>query len=65
MPNYYASTQQSIAPRRSVALFAFLAMAMVVVSYLVIVLLALACVYLPYLALTSTESPPAQLAFWP
>jgi heat shock protein HtpX len=61
MPNYYASTQPRIAPRRSVALFAFLAMAMVVVSYIVIVLLALACVYLPYLAFTSTESPPAQL----
>jgi heat shock protein HtpX len=61
MPNYYASTHERIAPRRSVALFAFLAMAMVVVSYIVVVLLALACVYLPYLALASTESPPAQL----
>jgi heat shock protein HtpX len=61
MPNYYASMHERIAPRRSVALFAFLAIAMVVVSYIVILLLAIACVYLPYLALTSMESPPAQL----
>jgi len=44
-----------------VALFALLAITMVVVSYLVIVLLAIACVYLPYLAFTSAEHPPAQL----
>jgi heat shock protein HtpX len=61
MPNYCASMHERIAPRRSVALFAFLAIAMVVVSYIVILLLAIACVYLPYLALTSMESPPAQL----
>ena len=61
MPNYYASMRERIAPRRSVALFAFLAIAMVVVSYIVIPLLAIACVYLPYLALTSLPSPPAQL----
>lgn len=61
MPTYYATSQRAIAPRRSVALFALLAITMVVVSYLVIVLLAVACVYLPYLAFTSTEHPPAQL----
>src|SRR5580704_5970173 len=61
MPNFYASAEQRIAPRRSVALFALLAITMVVVSYVVIVLLAAACVYLPYLAFTSTEHPPAQL----
>jgi heat shock protein HtpX len=61
MPNFYASAEQKIAPRRSVALFALLAITMVVVSYVVIVLLAAACVYLPYLAFTSTEHPPAQL----
>jgi hypothetical protein len=61
MPNYYASRHGRIAPRRSVALFAFLAIAMVVVSCIVILLLAIACVYLPYLALASMESPPAQL----
>jgi hypothetical protein len=36
-------------------------MAMVVVSYTVIVLLALACLYLPGLAFAITESPPVQL----
>ena len=61
MPNFYGSAEQKIAPRRSVALFALLAITMVVVSYVVIVLLAVACVYLPYLAFTSTEHPPAQL----
>jgi heat shock protein HtpX len=61
MPNYYASAEQKIAPRRSVGLFALLAITMVVVSYVVIVLLAVACVYLPCLAFTSMEHPPAQL----
>jgi Zn-dependent protease with chaperone function len=61
MPDYYASTQERIAPRQSVALFALLAIVMVVVSYILIVLLAIACVYLPYLAFTSAEHPPAQL----
>jgi hypothetical protein len=61
MPNYYASMHARTAPRRSVALFALLAIAMVVVSYIVILFLAIACVYLPFLALTSWESPPAQL----
>lgn len=61
MPNFYDGAEQKIAPRRSVALFALLAITMVVVSYIVIVLLAIACVYLPYLAFTSTEHPPAQL----
>jgi heat shock protein HtpX len=64
MPNFYASTRQKIAPRRSVALFAFLAIAMVVVSYIVIVVLAVVCVYLPYLAFTSAEHPPAQLGLF-
>jgi heat shock protein HtpX len=64
MPTYYASTGQKIAPRRSVALFALLAVVMVAVSYVVIVLLAIACVYLPYLALTSAEHPPAQLGLF-
>ena len=61
MPNYYASTEQKIAPRRSVALFALLAIVMVWLSYVVIVLLAAAFVYLPYLAFTNMEHPPAQL----
>src|SRR5438034_11729905 len=46
----------TIAPRRSVALFALLAILMVIASYVVIVALAAACVYLPYLALTSTTN---------
>ena len=61
MPNRYAGARQRITPRRSVALFAVLAIVMVVVSYIVIVLLAIACIYLPYLAFTSAEHPPAQL----
>ena len=44
----------TIAPRRSVALFAILAILMVIASYIVIVALAAACVYLPYLVLTTT-----------
>lgn len=55
-----------IAPRRSVALLALLAITMVITSYAVVILLAAACVYLPYLILTNaesvTESLPAQLA---
>src|SRR6202045_4792728 len=61
MATLYASAEKKISPRRSVALFALLAITMVVISYVVIVLLAVACVYLPYLAFTSTEHPPAQL----
>ena len=61
MANYYASARQRIAPRRSVALFALLAMAMVFVSYAVILVLAAACVYLPYLVWTKSESQPIQL----
>lgn len=52
----------AIAPRRSLALFAFLAVLMMIGSYILVVLLAAACVYLPYLVLTNVESPPAQLA---
>src|SRR3984957_4959840 len=61
MATLYASAEKKISPRRSVALFALLAITMVVISYVVIVLLAVAFVYLPYLAFTSTEHPPAQL----
>jgi Zn-dependent protease with chaperone function len=42
-------------------LFALLAIVMVIVSYILIVLLAIACVYLPYLAFTNLEHPPGQL----
>jgi len=46
----------TIAPRRSVALFALLAVLMVIASYAVILALAAACVYLPYLLLTNISS---------
>jgi len=46
----------TIAPRRSVALFALLAVVMVIASYAVILALAAACVYLPYLLLTTVNS---------
>lgn len=52
-----------IAPKRSVALFALLAILMVIASYIVIVMLAAACVYLPYLILTSTINFQAVVLF--
>jgi heat shock protein HtpX len=51
----------SIAPRRSAVLFAPLAILMVVASYILVILLSAACVYLPYLALSASEFPPMQL----
>ena len=42
-----------IPPRRSLAFFASLAMLMVAVSYLFILVLAAACVYLPWLVITN------------
>ena len=50
------SSAIEIPRRRSLALFALLAMAMVVVSYLFILALAVVCVYLPWLALQSTTN---------
>jgi heat shock protein HtpX len=50
------STPVTIPPRRSLAFFAFLAMLMVVGSYIVIVLLAAACVYLSWLAVTNLSN---------
>jgi heat shock protein HtpX len=46
-----------IRPRRSMAFFAVLAILMVIASYLFVFALAAACVYLPYLALSLSESP--------
>ena len=46
-----------IRPRRSMAFFAVLAILMVIASYLFVLALAAACVYLPYLALSLSESP--------
>jgi Zn-dependent protease with chaperone function len=45
-----------IRPRRSMTLFALLSIFMVVASYLFVILLAAACVYLPYLLLTEAVS---------
>jgi heat shock protein HtpX len=45
-----------IPPRRSLILFASLAMLMVLFSYLLILLLAVACVYLPWLAVTNAAN---------
>ena len=50
-----------IAPKRSVAFFALLAIVMVFVSYLLILAIAAACVYFPYLAISGTESFQLQL----
>src|SRR6266404_2511210 len=51
----------TIAPRRSAVLFASLAILMVIASYILVILLSAACVYLPYLALSASESPQMQL----
>ena len=50
-----------IARRRSIAVFAMLSLLMVVFSYVFVVLLALSCVYFPYLILATTESANTQL----
>jgi heat shock protein HtpX len=50
-----------IRPRRSMAFFAFLSIFMVVASYLFVILLAAACVYLPYWLMTSSDSANLQL----
>jgi len=50
-----------IPARRSVAVFALLAIFMVIVSYLLILVLAAACVYFPFLLLTSTNAGGLQL----
>jgi len=49
-----SSPAVSIPPRRSLALFAALAMLMVVLSYIFILLLAAACVYVPFLIITNS-----------
>jgi heat shock protein HtpX len=53
--------QVEIRPRRSMAFFALLSIAMVAASYVFVLALAAACVYLPYLLMTSTESPNGQI----
>jgi heat shock protein HtpX len=51
----------AITPRRSIALFALLSIAMVIVSYILVIVLAAACVYLPYLLISNMEHPQAQV----
>jgi len=50
-----------IRPRRSMAFFAFLSIFMVIASYLFVIILAGACVYLPYWLMMSSGSPNGQL----
>jgi heat shock protein HtpX len=50
-----------IAPRRSVILFALLAIVMVIASYAFMIVLAAGCVYLPYWILENAEHPPGQV----
>ncbi len=45
----------NITPKRSVVLFAFLSIFTVGASYLLLQLLAVACIYLPYLLLLNTQ----------
>jgi hypothetical protein len=52
----------AITPRRSVALYALLSIAMVIVSYMFVIAIAAACVYWPYLIVQSVEHPQVQLA---
>jgi len=47
------ASKLNIAPSRSVPLFAVATVAMIVVSYVIVILLAAACAYLPYLLMTS------------
>ena len=51
----------TIAPRRSVALFALLAIAMVLASYIFVIIVAAACVYVPYWILENAEHAPGQI----
>jgi heat shock protein HtpX len=59
MPN----AQIRITPNRSVAFFAFLSILMVGASYFLLLVLAIACIYLPYLLLLSTQAMQVILLF--
>lgn len=58
-----STSRINITPNRSVAFFAFLSIFMVATSYLLLLLLAVACIYLPYLLLRSTQAMQAVLLF--
>jgi hypothetical protein len=53
----------TIAPRRSLALFAFLSILMVIASYVVIVPLAVACVVGPYFLATHSSNAQVWVLF--
>jgi heat shock protein HtpX len=50
-----------IRPRRSMMFYALLTIVMVIASYVFVLLLATACVYLPYLAITESDSAGFQI----
>jgi heat shock protein HtpX len=51
----------TIAPRRSVGLFALLAIVMVIASYVFVIVLAAACIYVPYWIIENAEHAPGQI----
>lgn len=51
----------TIAPRRSVALFALLAIVMVIASYVFVIVLAAACIIVPYWIIENAEHAPGQI----
>jgi heat shock protein HtpX len=61
MPPFMAASAVEIRRQPSMAFFAILAIVVVIGSYLFIALLAVSCVYLPYLVLAKSESAPGQV----
>lgn len=61
MAGQFMRERIAITPRRSMALFALLSIAMVIVSYILVIALAAVCVYLPYLLIANMEHPNAQV----
>jgi len=55
------ASKLDIAPSRSAVLFAVATVAMIFVSYVIVILLAVACAYLPYLLMTNVEHENVQL----
>jgi hypothetical protein len=56
-----AASSVHIPPSRSFSAFSLLAVLMVIVSYILLLVIAAACVYLPYLALTRLNTMNAQM----
>jgi hypothetical protein len=56
-----SASKLDIAPSRSALLFAVATVAMIVVSYVIVILLAVACAYLPYLLMTNVARENLQL----